>query len=92
LGLWLAKTGKRDEAIKLLKELIKESEQSYVQEDTIAMIYIGHGDKTKALNGLEKHMISRAETASAYGVAPELDELHSEPRFKAMLKQMNMPE
>ena len=59
---------------------------------TFALIYIGLGDKEEALNYLEKHMLARAETANTYAVAPELDELRSEPRFKEMLKRMNLPE
>lgn len=92
LGLWLAKSDKRDEALKLLGELKQESAQGYVQNYDFALIYIGLGDKTEALNHLEKHMLSRGETASTYAVAPELDELRSEPRFKEMLKRMNLPE
>nr|ART36321.1 C600 [uncultured bacterium] len=92
LGLWLAKSGKRDEALKLLNELKQESAQNYVQSYNLALIYIGLGDRQEALNHLEKHMLSRAETANQYAVAPELDELRSEPRFKAMLKRMNLPE
>jgi predicted negative regulator of RcsB-dependent stress response len=92
LGLWLAKSGQRDEALQLLNELKQEAAKDYVQGDTIAHIYIGLGDKAEALNWLEKHMLSRAETASSYAVSPELDELRGEPRFKAMLKQMNLPE
>ena len=92
LGLWLVRSGKRDEALKLLGELRQEATQTYVQGDTVALIYIGLGDKSEALNWLEKHMLSRAETANAYAVSPQLDELREEPRFKAMLKQMNLPE
>ncbi|HET9917769.1 MAG TPA: protein kinase [Candidatus Binatia bacterium] len=92
LGLWLAKSGKHEEAVKLLDELKKEAARNYVQSYTFALIYIGLGDKEEALNHLEKHMTSRAETASTYAVAPELDDLRSEPRFKAMLKQMNLLE
>ena len=92
LGLWLAKSGKRDEALKLLNQLTQESAQDYVQSYNFALIYIGLGDKEQALNYLEKHMSSRAETANSYAVAPELDDLRSEPRFKAMLKRMNLPE
>jgi TolB-like protein/Tfp pilus assembly protein PilF len=92
LGLWLAKSGKRDEALKLLNEIKQESVGTYVQGYTFALIYIGLGDKEEALNHLEKHMLSRAETASTYSTAPELDDLRSEPRFKAMLKRMNLPE
>jgi TolB-like protein/Tfp pilus assembly protein PilF len=92
LGLWLAKSGKREEAVKLLSELKQESTRNYVQSLTFALIYLGLGDKEEALNWLEKNMSSRAETASSYAVDPELDELRSEPRFKAMLKRMNLPE
>jgi len=92
LGLWLAKSGKRDEAAKLLSELKQEAARGYVQGYTFALIYIGLGDKEEALNYLEKHMSSRAETANSYAVAPELDDLRSEPRFKEMLKRMNLPE
>ena len=92
LGRWLAKSGKRDEALKLLNELKHESTRNYVQSYNLALIYIGLGDKEEALNHLEKHMSSRAETANTYAVSPDLDELRSEPRFKAMLKRMNLPE
>jgi serine/threonine-protein kinase len=92
LGLWLARSGKRDEAVKLLSELKQEANRDYVQGYTFALIYIGLGDKEEALNYLEKHMLSHAETANTYAVAPELDDLRSEPRFKEMLKRMNLPE
>jgi TolB-like protein/Tfp pilus assembly protein PilF len=92
LGLWLAKSGKRDEAMKLLGELKQESTRGYVQSYDFALIYIGLGDKEEALNWLEKQMSGRSETANTYAVAPELDDLRSEPRFKEMLKRMNLPE
>jgi hypothetical protein len=44
------------------------------------------------LNWLEKQMSGRSQTANAYAVAPELDDLRSEPRFKEMLKRMKLPE
>ena len=92
LGLWLAKSGHRDEAVKLLSELKQESTRKYVQNYDFALIYIGLGNKEEALNYLDKHMSARAETANTYAVAPELDDLRSEPRFKEMLKRMNLPE
>src|SRR5207244_45466 len=92
LGLWLARSGKRDEAVKLLGELKQEATRNYVQSYTLALIYIGLGNKEEALNWLEKQMSGRSETANAYAVAPELDDLRSEPRFKEMLKRMNLPE
>src|SRR5882724_5709728 len=91
-GLWLAKSGKRDEAVKLLSELKQKATLGYVQSYTFAVIYIGLGDKEEALNWLEKQMSDRSETANSYAVFPELDDLRSEPRFKEMLKRMNLPE
>jgi hypothetical protein len=56
-----------------------------------AYFYLSRNQE-EALNYLEKHMSARAETANQYAIAPELDDLRSEPRFKAMLKRMNLPE
>jgi serine/threonine-protein kinase len=92
LGLWLGRSGQREEAAKVLGELKQEAAQAYVQPYTFALIYIGLGDKEEALNWLEKQMSDRSETANAYGVVPELDGLRSEPRFKEMMKRMNLPE
>jgi TolB-like protein/Tfp pilus assembly protein PilF len=92
LGLWLARSGKRADTLQLLNELRQESVQDYVQPYTFALIYIGLGDKEEALNWLERQMLAHAETANQYAVAPELDGLRSEPRFKEMLKRMNLPE
>jgi TolB-like protein/Tfp pilus assembly protein PilF len=92
LGLLLARSGDAAGAKKLLETLKQEAARNYVPGDSIALIYLGLGEKTEALNWLEKHMLTHAETASAYGVNPELEELRSEPRFKDMLKRMNLPE
>ncbi len=92
LGLWLARSGKRKEAVELLNELKQESARNYVQGYSFAVIHIGLGDKAEALSWLENHMSARSETANTYAVAPELDDLRSEPRFKEMLKRMNLPE
>ena len=81
------RSGRRDEALKLLSELKQEQERNYVQGYTLALIYIGLGDTEEALNFLEKHTASHAETAGSYAVAPELDGLRSEPRFKEMLSE-----
>jgi hypothetical protein len=44
------------------------------------------------LNQLEKEVSGHSENANLYAVTPELDDLRSEPRFKEMLKRMNLPE
>jgi eukaryotic-like serine/threonine-protein kinase len=92
LGLWLAKSGNRKEALNLLDQLNRESAQSYVPGYCIALIYIGLNEKEEALNSLEKVVADRTPTLVYYAAGPELDDLRAEPRFKDMLKRMNLPE
>ena len=92
LALWLARSGSRDEAKEILAELEKAAGEGYVRPSTLAVVYIGLGDKEKALDQLEKEVSSRSFNAIYLAVLPDVDELRSEPRFKEMLKQMNLPE
>lgn len=92
LGNLLARSGMRDEALKVLTGLTEEVKKRYIPNDGFAVVYLALGNKQEALDYLEKHMRDHAETASAFGVDPELDDLRNEPRFKEMLKRMNLPE
>ena len=58
----------------------------------MAIIALALGDKEDALTWLEKEVADRSELASVYAIDPYLDDLRNEPRFKAMLKQLNLPE
>jgi TolB-like protein/Tfp pilus assembly protein PilF len=92
LALWLARSGGTDEAKKLLDEIKRESTQRYVQSFVFALAHMGLGEKEQALDWLEKEVAERGPNTRYYSTAPELDDLRSEPRFKAMLKQLNLPE
>jgi eukaryotic-like serine/threonine-protein kinase len=92
LGLWLAKSGDRKEALKLLDELNRDSAQGYVPGYAFALIYIGLNEKEEALNRLEKVVNDRSPTLVYFAAGPELDDLRGEQRFKEMLKRMNLSE
>lgn len=92
LALWLGRSGARDEARKLLDGMKQESTQRYVQSFSFALVYLGLGEKDEALNWLEKEIAERGSNTRYYANAPELDDLRAEPRFKAMLKRLNLPE
>jgi tetratricopeptide (TPR) repeat protein len=92
LALWLGKAGNRTEAQQLLAELKKSAAEGYVRPNTLGMVYIGLGDKAKGLDQLENEVSSRGPLAIRFSVAPEWDDVRSEPRFKAMLRRMNLPE
>jgi len=92
LGFFLARSGQRDEAVKLLAELKQASSQRYVPGTAVALIYLGLGEKEEALDWLEKEIDERGSNPTYYAVMLELDDLRTEPRFKAMLKRLNLPE
>ncbi|HUR97597.1 MAG TPA: tetratricopeptide repeat protein, partial [Pyrinomonadaceae bacterium] len=92
LAFWLGKSGNREEALKILAELKKAASEGYVRPSTLAVVYVGLGDKAEALNQLEKEVSSRSFNAIYLAVLPDVDDLRSEPRFKAMLRRMNLPE
>lgn len=92
LALWLARDGDRDEALEILAELKTAASEGYVRPSTVAVVNIGLGDKEEALNQLEKEVSSHSFNAIYLAVLPDVDDLRSEPRFKAMLKKMNLPE
>ncbi|HVF27957.1 MAG TPA: protein kinase [Pyrinomonadaceae bacterium] len=92
LALVLGRAGQRDEARRLLDELKAESARRYVPSYAIAIAHLGLNEKEEALAWLEREIAERGYWATTYAVAPELDDLRSDPRFKAMLKRLNLPE
>jgi hypothetical protein len=92
LGLFLAKSGQRDEAVRLLDELTQVSLRQYVPSCSFALIHLGLGEKEQALDLLQKEIDERGPNTNYYAISPELDELRAEPRFKEMLRRLNLPE
>ena len=92
LAMALAKSGQREAAMKLLNELKQESSERYVSSNAIAFVYIGLNDKNEALSWLEKGVVERSAYATFMAIDPVYDDLRPDPRFKAMLKRLNLPE
>lgn len=92
LALSLAKAGGRSEAIKLLDQLKLESPHRYVPSYCFAIVHMALGERDEALVWLEKDIAERSSWPVVYAVVPELDELRDDPRFKEMLKRLNLPE
>jgi serine/threonine-protein kinase len=92
LALSLAKSGQRGEAIKLRDQLNLESPHRYVSSYYFAILHIALGEKDEAFAWLEKDIAERSSWPVLYAVSPELDDLRDDPRFKDMLKRLNLPE
>jgi TolB-like protein/Flp pilus assembly protein TadD len=92
LGMSLARSGQLDEARKLLDELKDESSKRYVMSNSIALIHIGLNEKDQALEWLEKDVAERSSYATFLGIDPLYDDLRGDPRFKDLLKRLNLTE
>jgi non-specific serine/threonine protein kinase len=90
LGAIYGSAGMRDEALKILERLDELSKERYVGSLYRAVVWIGLGEKDKALENLEKAFLERESTMTFIKVWPLFDRLRPEPRFRALLKKMNL--
>jgi serine/threonine-protein kinase len=91
LGHAYAVMGRRNDALKIvdqLKELI--SQQRYVSPYSIALIYVGLGEKDMALEWLDRAYEERDESYLHLMVDPRLDALRSDPRYIEKLRMIKL--
>jgi DNA-binding winged helix-turn-helix (wHTH) protein/TolB-like protein/Tfp pilus assembly protein PilF len=86
----LAVSGNRAEASRMLAEMIKDSQQRYVQPFGIALAYLGLGQKDRALEWLQKALDDHTTTMVWAKIDPELDQLRSTLELQAMLAKMKL--
>ena len=92
LGFVYASTKKPAEAMKLIREL----EDKYARKEAIgqyiAPIYVGLGDKDKAFEWLEKDFQARNGKLVEIRWQLQFESLRDDPRYKDLIKGMNLPE
>jgi len=90
LGNVYALAGKRDEAIDVLTNLEELLKQGYSVNYDIAYIHFGLGDRDKAFEYLERAYEQKENGMESLKVDPSLDNLRSDPRYKSLIKRMNL--
>ena len=83
-----ATSGRQAEAQKILAELHEVSKQAYVSSYDLAILYVGLGDKDRALEQLNKSYEDRAGFIIYLNVEPLFDPLRSDPRFTELVRKM----
>jgi len=91
LGKAYALSGRRSEALKAIEQMKEWSKQRYVSPHSVALVYIGLGEKDLAFEWLEKAIEARSEHMGWLKVDPRIDPLRSDPRFTALVRRVGLP-
>jgi hypothetical protein len=84
-GYTLAASGRRDEARKILDQLKRRAAQAYVPPSNLALVHLGLGEHSKALDRLEEAVEARDLLLTFLTVEPRWADLSGHPRFTALL-------
>ena len=89
LGQSYARTGRRDEANKILAQLNQEAKERYVSAYGVGLMFLGIGDKTRAMDELER-AYREGDGVDVYNIKidPMLDDLRGDPRFEALAERI----
>jgi serine/threonine protein kinase len=90
LGFAYAAAGRTTEAHQILEELNNATRTAYVPAWIFAVIYAGLGETEKVLDWLDRG-VDEGNFMTVFIVRyPVLETLHSHPRYKALLRKMNL--
>ena len=92
LGYAYARNGQEQEANSVIEHLKEISKTSYVSPYYFAVIYAGLNNLDECFDWLEKAYEARARSLAWIKVAKEFKNLHTDKRFKNLLKRIDIPE
>ena len=90
LGYIYAKMGHREEAKKILGKMQDHAQQTHESAVSFAIAYFGLGEVEKGFDWLDKAAEDHQSFLLQLSIHPFLDPLHSHPRYKALLRKMNL--
>ena len=92
LGIAYAKLGRRAEAGVVINEFKSISRTQYVMSYYVATIHTALGERDNAFVELEKALLARDWRLLWLKSDPFLNAIRDDPRFKDLLRRMNLPE
>jgi tetratricopeptide (TPR) repeat protein len=90
LGYAYGRAGQSDKAQRILEELRDLSRNSYAPPTSLAEVHLGLGETDKCLDWLERAVEERDSLACLLAFNPIFDPLHPHPRYRALLRKMNL--
>lgn len=92
LGFAYARGGRPDAAREVLAELQDRRPRELVSPLSLAFVLNGLGERDAALTQLERAADERHREVCIAGYSPMLADLRAEPRFRAVLARMGLPD
>jgi len=92
LGWFDAVSGNRTDALKLVREYEDLSTRTYVDFYFPAQILVGLGDKDQAFRYLERAYQERSNQIAYLAADPWWYPVHSDPRYKDLLRRVGLPQ
>jgi len=89
LGYAYGATGDRAGALAVIAELNRKSLHGYVPPFNLALVYLGIGDRGRALGYLEQAYSAHSQMLCWTKMDRIFDPLRKEPRFIALMKKLN---
>jgi adenylate cyclase len=90
LAITYAKMGRRDDAHRLLDQLIQKSREQYVAADSIATVYAALDEKDEAFRWMDRAVEEHSAAAASFAFYPEFRGLRSDPRFADLLRRLGI--
>jgi TolB-like protein/Flp pilus assembly protein TadD len=90
LAITYARLGKKEEARKVLGELIQAANTRYVPAEQVASVFVALGDNQEAFRWLNRAVDEHSATIHEVGNAPEFRALRSDPRFADILRRIGL--
>jgi tetratricopeptide (TPR) repeat protein len=89
LGYVYAVSGRKEEALNIVKSLEARHDQNPSAGTDIALIYVGLGDPDQAMSWLNKAYEARFKASIL--LRPAFDSLRSDARFQDLLRRVGLP-
>jgi Flp pilus assembly protein TadD len=91
LGFAYGLEGATADANKTLADLNTLANRQYVPSSAVALVFVGLGDRSKALDWLEQAYQEHDFAMVFLDVAPWFNGVRTEPRFEQLLRRMQLP-
>jgi len=88
LAITYAKMGRKDDARRVLEEIINFAKTHYVAGDDIAGIYVALGDNDAAFHWLKRAYQERSGSLRGIASQPMFRPLYSDPRYANLVKRI----